>query len=620
MKLLKNRLVFNGEAHAEPGQGFFLTTPSTCWDPNTDPAHAHTYSTYARADSYENPDPNFPNGSPFVESPLPPGTFPKSCDTIPFNPSMEINPGTNEVDAPAAVTHEVKLPIEPNPKGQETSTVRTAKVTLPQGMGLNPSAANGLKACSDAQFGKGTRNPVACPAESQIGTTTIVSEALPEEPLVGGVYVGEQKSRDPESGEEFRILIHAKSDRYGVDVRLVGNVFANAKTGQLTAFIDDPPKSVLRGAHYEIAPRFSDNIPHGLPQVPFTNFKISLNGGSKAVVSSPPTCGPNKSTSELTPWSAEFGGKSASPSSEFALSKLPGGADCPKTMAERPFAPGFSAKPKSDEAKAFTPFSTHISRPPGQQELKGLDITLPEGATAKLKGVAYCADAAIAAASGRAGNEEKSSPSCPGDSRIGVASVQAGTGDAPLQIDGTAYLAGPDQGAPISVVVITPAIAGPFDLGNVVVRVPLFLDPETAQVRAKTDALPDVYGGTKLDIRSIFLNLNRKEFTLNGTNCNKGATAGAIKGGGADPTNPAAFSSFNVSDAFQAKNCDKLGFRPKLKIRLFGKTKRAKHPKLRAILTAREGDANIARAAVALPHALFLDQASLAKVCTRVQF
>ena len=620
VRLLKNRLVFNGEAHAEPGKGFFLTTPSTCWDPNTDPAHAHTYSTYARADSYQNTDPIFPTGSPFVESPIPPGTFPKGCETIPFNPSMAISPGTNEVDAPAAVTHEVKLPIEPNPKGQETSTVRTAKVTLPQGMGLNPSAANGLQACTDAQFAKGTRNPVSCPAASQIGTTTIVSEALPEEPLVGGVYVGEQKSRDPESGEEFRILIHAKSDRYDVDVRLVGNVFANAKTGQLTAFIDDPPKNVLRGAHYEIAPKFSDNIPHGLPQVPFTNFKISLNGGSKAVVSSPPTCGPNKSTSELTPWSAEFGGKSASPSSEFALTKLPGGADCPKTMAERPFAPGFTAEPKSDEAKAFTPFSTHISRPPGQQELKGLDITLPPGATAKLKGVAYCPDSAIAAASGRAGNEEKSNPSCPGDSKIGVASVQAGTGDSPLQIDGTAYLAGPDQGAPISVVVITPAIAGPFDLGNVVVRVPLFLDPETAQVRAKTDALPDVYGGTKLDIRSIFLNLNRKEFTLNGTNCNKAATAGVIKGGGADPTNPAAYSAFAVSDEFEAKNCDKLAFRPKLKIRLFGKTKRAKHPKLRAILTARPGDANIARAAVALPHALFLDQASLAKVCTRVQF
>jgi hypothetical protein len=613
LRLLKNRLVFNGEAHQEPGQGFFLTAPSTCWNPNTDPAHAHTYSTYARADSYQNPDPSFPDGSPFVESPIPPGTFPKGCETIPFNPNTDFDPGTDQVDAPAGVTHNVNIPIEPNPKGQETSTVRTAKVTLPLGMGLNPAAANGLAACTPEQFGKGTRNPVACPENAKVGTATVISEALPEQALTGAVYVGRQESRDPESGKEFQIYVHAVSDRYGVDVRLVGNVFANAKTGQLSAVFDDPAKTVLRGGN-------ADNIPHGLPQVPFTTFRVSLNGGSRATLSSPPTCGPNKVVSDLTPWSAEFGGKSASPSSEFALAKLPGGADCPKTMAERPFAPGFTAKPKSSEAKAFTPFSTHITRPPGQQELKGLDITLPPGATAKLKGVAYCPEAAIAAAGGRAGNDEKSNPSCPGDSKIGVAAVQAGTGDAPLQIDGTAYLAGPNQGAPISVVVITPAIAGPFDLGNVVVRVPLFVDPETAQVTAKTDALPDVYGGAKLDIRSIFLNLNRKEFTLNGTNCDKGATAGSIKGGGADPTNPAAFSSFNVSDEFQANGCEKLAFRPKLKIRLFGKTKRAKHPKLRAILTARPGDANIGRAAVALPHALFLDQASLAKVCTRVQF
>jgi hypothetical protein len=88
VKLLKNRLVFNGEAHAPGGQGFFLTAPSTCWNPNTDGAHKHTYSTYARGDSKENPDPNFPAGSPFVESPLPPGTFPKDCASIPFEPTV----------------------------------------------------------------------------------------------------------------------------------------------------------------------------------------------------------------------------------------------------------------------------------------------------------------------------------------------------------------------------------------------------------------------------------------------------------------------------------------------------------------------------------------------------
>lgn len=614
LKLLKNRLIFEGQAHAPPGIGYFLTTPSTCFDPNT-PTYAHTYSTYARADSLQNPDPVFPAGSPFVESPLPPGTSPKDCDSIPFKPSLGFDPGTKQVDSPAGASTEVKLPVEPNPLGQETSTMRTARVTLPAGMGLNPSAANGLQACTDAQFGKGTRNPVACPAASKVGTATVTTPPLPEGPLTGNVYVGQQKDSNPESGNLYRIFVHAASARYGVDVRLVGQVVANRSTGQLTAVFDDPPKTgLLRGPH-------SDNLPNGLPQVPFTNFRIDLDGGPRAVLSSPPTCGPNTTTSQLTPWAAATTGRPpAAPSSKFDLTTYPGGGPCPKTMAERPFAPGFTAQPQSTKAKAFTPISTHISRPQGQQELKGLDIKLPKGATAKLKGVPYCPPAAIANAEGRPGDAERKNPSCPEGSQIGVASVQAGTGEAPLKIDGTAYLAGRHQGAPLSILVVTPAIAGPFDLGNVVVRVPLFLDPETARIHPKTNAIPDVFGGTKLDIRSIFLNINRKNFALNGTNCRKRASEGAIIGGGGDPLNPAAHSAFAVSDPFKATNCKRLKFRPKLKLRVFGKMQRAKNPKLVAVLKARKRDANIARASVALPHALFLDQASLATVCTRVQF
>jgi hypothetical protein len=609
LKLLKNRLIFQGQSHVPPGVGYFLTTPSTCFDP-TNPAFAHTYSTYARGDSLQNPDSGFPNGSPFVESPLAPGTSPKECSSIPFNPGLHLDPGTNQVDSPAGAVTEVTLPVESSLTGQETSTMRSARVALPAGTGLNPSAANGLQACTEAQFGKGTRNPVQCPAASKVGTATVATPPLPEGPLAGNVYVGEQKSRNPESGEEFRIFVDAASSRYGVDVRLIGNVIANAKTGQLTAVFDEPAKAVTRGGN-------RDNLPSGLPQVPFTTFRISLDGGSKAPLSSPPTCGPNKATSALSPWS---GNPPATPGSEFTLASLPGGGACPKTMGERPFSPGFSAKPKDTTAKTFTPFSTSITRPQGQQELKGIDVTLPEGATAKLKGVPYCSPKEVAAAEGRSGAEEQKDASCPDNSEIGAATVRAGTGDSPLQIQGKAYLAGPSQGAPLSAVVVTPAIAGPFDLGNVVVRVPFFVDPETAQIHPKTKAIPDVYGGTKLDIRSIFLNVNRKDFTLNGTNCRKGATSGLVNGGGADPTNPAAYSAFPVSDPFQATGCKRLKFRPKLGLRLFGATRRAKNPRLRAVLRARPGDANIARASVGLPHALFLDQSSLARICTRVQF
>ncbi|HEY3435288.1 MAG TPA: hypothetical protein VGK41_06520, partial [Solirubrobacterales bacterium] len=587
-EILKNRLVFDGRA----GNGTFLTLPSTCFDP-AQAGFEHVYSTLMRADSVEQPNPSFPDGSSFFESNLPPGIKPTGCDKVPFQPTTAVDPGTQQTDSPSGPTVEVKVPFEESGTAIANSNVKDAVVTLPRGMGLNPAAAPGLQACTTEQFGKGTRNPVGCPAGSKIGTAAIETPPLPPGSLKGDVYLGQQLSRDPQSGDLYRVFLNAVSTRYGVDVRLIGNVKADPLTGQLTTV-------------------FKDN-----PQVPFTSVKLDFDDG-KGVLTSSPTCGPNKATHAMTAWSGtpDQGPQEAG----FTLSKAPGGGACAKSMAARPFAPGFSAQPKSNAAKTFTPFMVQITRPQGQQELKGVDITLPEGATAKLKGVPYCPPKAIANAADRSGEAERKNASCPDGSRIGGATVQAGTGGSPLKIGGDAYLAGPYKGASLSLVVVTPAVAGPFDLGNVVVRVPLFLQPETAQINPRTNAIPDVYGGAKLDIRSVFVNVNRKDFSLTGTNCRKGATAGAIVGGGGDPTNPAAFSAFPVSDPFQATGCRKLKFRPKLNIRLFGKTQRAKHPKLRAVLKARGKDANIRKASVALPHALFLDQASLATVCTRVQF
>jgi len=586
--LLKNRLVFDGRA----GNGTFLTLPSTCFDP-AQPGFAHVYSTLMRADSVEQPNPTFPTGSSPFEAGLPAGVKPTGCDKVPFRPTTAVDPGTQQTDSPSGPQVEVKVPFEQSGTAIANSNVKDAVVTLARGMGLNPAAAQGLQMCGDAQFGKGTRNPVACPAGSKIGTASIETPPLPAGSLSGNVYLGKQLNRDPQSGDLYRVFLNVASARYGVDVRLIGNVKADPRSGQLTTV-------------------FEEN-----PQVPFTSVKLDFDDG-KGVLTSPPTCGPNAATHAMTAWSGtpdqgpQEGG--------FTLTKAPGGGACAKTMAERPFAPGFDAKPKSEVAKTFTPFTVQITRPPGQQELKGVDVTLPEGATAKLKGVPYCPPKAIAAAADRSGEAERKNASCPDESRVGSATVLAGSGGDPLKIGGDVYLAGPHKGASISIVVVTPAVAGPFDLGNVVVRVPLFLDPETAQINPRTNQIPDVFGGAKLDLRSIFVTVNRNDFTLNGTNCRKGATAGAIAGGGGDPSSPAAFSAFAVSDPFQATGCRKLKFRPKLNVRLFGKTQRAKHPKLRAVLKARGKDANIRKASVALPHALFLDQSSLASVCTRVQF
>ncbi len=291
-------------------------------------------------------------------------------------------------------------------------------------------------------------------------------------------------------------------------------------------------------------------------------------------------------------------------------------------MAARPFAPGFAAAPASAKAGAYSPFSLRITRADGEQELKGADISLPPGMSAKLAGVPYCGEGALAAAAAGAGSAERAGSSCPAASLIGRAAVAAGTGPSPLHIDGKVFLSGPFHGAPLSLAVVTPATAGPFDLGTVVVRVALFVDPETAQVRALSDPIPDVFGGTQLSIRSVDVAIDRPNFTLNPTSCEPFATAGALNGGGADPTNPAAFSAVAVSAPFRTTECEALKFRPRLSMRLLGgrkSTKRSRFPALRAVLRARPGDANIRRAAVVLPHSEFLAQAHIRTVCTRPQ-
>jgi hypothetical protein len=608
--ILKNRLVFNGRA----GNGTFITTPSTCLG-EAFKESGSVYSTYLLAGSYEQfAEPGYlwpQSAEPPLESPIPPGTSPKECGSIPYDPSLTVDPGTAETNSPAGATIDIDIPhLEPNyltgEDEQQTSTTKESKVTLPLGMGLNPSAANGLQVCSDDQFNKGNRDPVECPAASRVGTVTIDSPALPTKddgeeneaegpPLKGSVYVGKQLSRDPASGDLYRIFLNAVSPRYGIDVRLIGKVSADPQTGQLTTTISDTPQSQVE------------------------NFEVKLNGGARAVLSSPPTCGPNQATTVMTPWS---GNAPATRNDSFALTNAPGGGPCAKTLAERPFSPSFGAGPTHSKAGAFSPISIRINRGDGQQELKGTDIVLPPGMTGSLRGIPYCSEGALATAAGRGGEEEKASSSCPVASQVGSASVAAGTGSEPLKIDGKVFLSGPYKGAPLSLAVVTPATAGPFDLGTVVVRVALFVDPETAQIRAVSDPIPHVFGGTLLSVRSVDLKMDRPNFTLNPTSCEPLATAGALNGGGGDPTNPASFSAFGVNAPFQASDCGALKFRPKLFTKLIGgakKMRRNGHPAFRAVLVARPGDANIKRAALTLPRSQFLDQSHIGTICTRVQ-
>jgi hypothetical protein len=592
--VLRNRLFFDGRS----GDETFITTPSTCLGEAV-PPHEHDYSTWLLASSWaeeESAGYQFPaSAAPALESPIPPGTSPKECDTIPYDPALGLEPNTNATDSPSGATTEVSVPfLSGDGDAQETSHTREARLALPTGVSLNPSAANGLQSCSDAQFAQGTKLPVGCPPQSRIGTVTIESPPLPEGVLEGPVFVGKQLSRDPASGDEYRIFVDAESARYGISVRLIGRVSANPVTGQLTTVFS------------------------GLPQVPFTSFAIALDGGPRAALTSPQVCGPHTTAARMTPWS---GNPDEEPTSTFTLTSAPGGGPCPQKMGDRPFAPGFEAHGTNQQAGAFTNVDVNVVRNDGNQELKGVDVTLPPGLTAKLAGLVYCPEGAIAAAAANSGLAEAASPSCPNDSLVGSASIASGSGPEPLHIDGgKAFLAGPYHGAPLSLAVITPATAGPFDLGTVVARVALFVDSKTAQVTAVSDLLPHIYGGALLDIRSVSVRIDRPGFALNPTGCGPKAFTGTLRGGGENPNDPAALTSVPVSSPFQVANCDALDFKPKLTLRTFGATKRAKNPKLRAILIARKGDADISRAAVTLPKALILDQGSIAKVCTRVQF
>jgi hypothetical protein len=568
----RNRLVFNGRAG-----GDFLTLPSPCNGDST---------SFLELESG--------TGERTPNTPATPPVPIANCGAVPFAPTVTAS-ASGPTDSSAPVTVSLNIPQHGGAEELNSSTVQNANVTLPVGTGLNPATATGLKFCPDSAFPLNSKAPTSCPAESQVGTVAIEARELPAGSLKGPVYLAEQKSREPLSGQEYRIFFNAESSRYGVQVREEGKVKANPTTGQLTA-------------------EFTN-----LPQVGFSSATLTFGPTAKhaiPVLSSPPLC-TNTATSSAVPYST--GAVTGTGTTELKLTTAPGGGACAKTMAERPFTPNFLAKPNTFKALTYTPYRLTIDRAEGQQEIKGFNITLPQGATAKLAGVPYCQAKEYSAAEGKTGAAEAEKPSCGKESQIGVAAIQSGTGGDPLKLEGNVYLSGPYKGAPLSTVVITPAVAGPFDLGNVVVHAPLNLNPETGQVSTSAE-IPDVFGGVKLDIRQIVVNLNRKEFTLNGTNCKKSSVSGTVQGGGGDPTNSAAWSSYNVSTPSQSEGCKALAFKPGLKLRLFGQTHRAQHPKLKATLTPKEGQANVEVASVALPHSIFLDQASLGTVCTRPQF
>jgi hypothetical protein len=534
-----------------------------------------------------------------VDSWQDPGLFPPAsladpltftgCSQLEFEPTISSKPSTDIADAPSGLEFGIHIPQNTDPDGLTTAHMRDAVVTLPPGMTVNPPSADVLSACSMEQVGISPSgvpngNPVRCPDASRLGKATVVTPAL-DHPLPARLYLAEQENNP--FGSLLAMYMVIDDPESGLFIKLPGRIEPDPNTGQLTV-------------------SFLEN-----PQTPIEDIKIELPGGTHASLKTPADCGTYTTAAALTPWTAPEG-PTAHPTDSFTLNRGPDGGACPQGGSAAPNQPTFVAGTTDPTAKAFAPFTLKLTRADGTQRLSSIATTLPKGLLGKLAGVPYCSDAALAAAAGKSGRSEQSSPSCPAASEVGSVSVGAGAGATPIDVPGKVYLAGPYKGAPLSLAVITPAVAGPFDLGNVVVRNALYIDPETAQARAVSDPLPTILKGIPLDLRSVALKIDRPAFTLNPSNCSPTSVLGS------------ATSVFNqvasLSMPFQTDECSRLGFKPKLSLSLKGGTERSDYPALTAVLTARPGDANIARTVVAMPHSEFLAQNHIRTICTRVQF
>lgn len=497
----------------------------------------------------------------------------ENCEALPFQPKLNLGTTNSAAHTPSGLNFEITMPQEgPTPEPDELgeADLRSAQVTLPEGVGLNPAAAEGLASCSDAQLRLGLEGPSACPDAAKIGTVEVKTPLLDE--MVGGsVYIRSQNSQNPESGQMYRLAIELRNDERGVAVKLPGQLRVNPATGQLTTVFTD------------------------LPQLPFESMQLHLNAGPHAPLTTPSACGTYNAVSQLTSWA-----RPDEPVTFTTPMRVTGGC----TAAA--FAPGFQAGVQSNSAGEFSPFTLRVTRDVGQPNLSRIDATLPEGELAKLAGVPVCSDAQAAG--------------CPASSRIGRVVTAVGEGSSPLYLPqpGKAptavYLAGPYKGAPYSVIASVPAQSGPFDLGTVTVRSALRVDPVTTQATVASDLLPQIYGGIPVTYRDVQVVVDRPEFTINPTSCEPLKVTGTIAsvGGG----------SANVSDRFQVGDCAALGFKPKLSFTLAGRTTRSGNPALTAVLQMPQkgANANVSRAVVSLPSSEFLDQGHIQTVCTRVQY
>jgi hypothetical protein len=530
----------------------FLTLPTACTAPGVG------LRTTLRTDSWQNPgsfeeasfDSHLPPGHPEPPENWGPEQGPTGCEQVPFDPSIRVQPTNTQPDSPTGLEVELAVPVNENPDGISQSHLRKAVVTMPEGMTVNPSSADGLAACSPAQIGLDNRDDPTCPEASKIGSVEVDTPLL-EETMLGSVYVAKQ------ADNPFRSLlaIYIVAEGPGVIVKLAGKVDPDPVTGQLTTTFDNNP------------------------QLPFSSFRLRFKDGPRAPLATPPTCGTKTVTTELTPWS---GNAPASPSDSFTIA-------CPGISG---FAPSFDAGTTNPAAGAFSPFAMRINRSDGQQYMRGLSFEMPPGLIANLRDVPLCPDA------------QANAGTCDLASKIGTVVVGAGAGSQPFFTapeHGSVYLTEGYKGAPFGLSTVVRAIAGPYDLGTVIVRQSIFVDPTDAHITVISDPIPTILEGIPLRIRSINVDVNRPGFVINPTSCGEKqikATMVSIEG-----------TVHQAVQRLQVGDCQALPLKPKFTMRMTGRrqTGEGRHPGLRTVLTQGDGQANMKRVVVKLPLSLALD-------------
>src|SRR5215212_536662 len=547
----------------------FLRNPTSCT------ALGVGLTTTARIDSWTNPGVFrqatwVSHDSPGY--PLPPSRFgPQNgitgCENVPFNPTLTARPHTTRAGSPSGFTFDLSSPQTNDPAVIAEADLRKAVVRLPLGVRVSPSSADGLGACAPANIRLNDGSVPDCPLSSKVGTATIDTPLL-RDPLEGAIYLA--KPNENPFGSLLSIYLVAKGP--GVVVKLEGKVDADPISGQLTTTFDENP------------------------QLPFSNLHLEFKGGPRAPLVIPKQCGTYTTEATMTSWS----NRTVVSTSTFTVSKDGNGAPCgpPK------FSPGFDAGMADAVAGKTSTFNLVITRDDEDQELKAITVNMPRGLTGKIAKATLCGEAQA-----RAG-------SCPESSRVGRVTVGAGAGTNPFYIsNGRVYVTGPYKGAPFGLSIVVPAVAGPFDLGNVAVRSALFVDKHTSDLRVVSDPLPRILQGIPLDVRDVRVSVDKPDFIINPTSCAVKRITGVIAS--------TEGASAKVSDRFQVVECANLAFKPRMVMRVGGRghTRRGQtSPFVTRLTMPARGQANLRFVRVSLPLSINARLNTINDACTRAEF